>query len=180
MQCVRTRYCYVIKLIRVKKLEAMKEKKENENKTGLQVNIESPSKNTLVSNRGDSVSASNNEESALMDQVTMPEVVNTEVSSTTGTGPKADPKLSACYKFQRGTEVVARKLGKGCSDYWSSSCSLDNLKKKLPIVSWLPKYQLKTLKCDFIAGLTVGLTVIPQGMAYAALAGLELQVSHSF
>jgi MFS superfamily sulfate permease-like transporter len=34
------------------------------------------------------------------------------------------------------------------------------------------------LQCDFIAGLTVAMTVIPQGLAYATLAGLPPQVSN--
>jgi sodium-independent sulfate anion transporter 11 len=35
---------------------------------------------------------------------------------------------------------------------------------------------LKKLQCDIIAGLTVGLTVIPQSIAYAQIAGLNAQV----
>lgn len=118
------------------------------------------------------------EESSLINDPNMPEVVVTGVSSPDQEDKesKEGPKVSACYEIRHGAEVAAKKVGKGCSDYWSSACSVDNLKQKLPIITWIPNYRLKTLKCDFIAGLTVGLTVIPQGMAYAALAGLELQV----
>lgn len=42
----------------------------------------------------------------------------------------------------------------------------------LPILKWLPKYRLNYLFYDFIAGITVGLTAIPQGIAYAVVAGL--------
>lgn len=49
-------------------------------------------------------------------------------------------------------------------------------KKRIPIVSWLPKYDADQAVSDLIAGVTVGLTVIPQGLAYATLAGLEPQV----
>ncbi|XP_017784961.1 PREDICTED: sodium-independent sulfate anion transporter-like isoform X2 [Nicrophorus vespilloides] len=41
-----------------------------------------------------------------------------------------------------------------------------------PIVQWLPKYTIQKAVCDLIAGITVGLTLIPQSIAYAALAGL--------
>lgn len=41
-----------------------------------------------------------------------------------------------------------------------------------PILTWLPKYTLYNLQCDFIAGITVGLMVIPQGLAYASIARL--------
>jgi len=42
----------------------------------------------------------------------------------------------------------------------------------LPIASWLPAYQRKYLVADLQAGLTVGVMLIPQGMAYALLAGM--------
>jgi len=50
-----------------------------------------------------------------------------------------------------------------------------HVKKKFPIITWLPKYSLSFLVSDAIAGITVGLTVIPQGIAYAQVAGLESQ-----
>ena len=50
------------------------------------------------------------------------------------------------------------------------------VKKRIPIVSWLPKYDSEKFLNDAIAGITVGLTVMPQGLAYATLAGLEPQV----
>jgi len=49
-------------------------------------------------------------------------------------------------------------------------------KKRVPIISWLPKYDTDQAVSDLIAGVTVGLTVMPQGLAYATLAGLEPQV----
>lgn len=57
----------------------------------------------------------------------------------------------------------------------NACCSKENLKTKLPITQWLPNYSLRTLQCDLIAGLTVGLTVIPQGLAYAKIADLPPQ-----
>lgn len=50
------------------------------------------------------------------------------------------------------------------------------LQRRLPILAWLPNYSLQWLKMDFIAGLSVGLTVIPQALAYAEVAGLPPQV----
>lgn len=47
-----------------------------------------------------------------------------------------------------------------------------NLKSFLPILDWLPNYNKKWLKGDISAGLTVGVMLIPQGMAYASIAGL--------
>lgn len=47
-----------------------------------------------------------------------------------------------------------------------------NLKQYLPILEWLPHYQRDHLRGDLSAGLTVGVMLIPQGMAYAMIAGL--------
>ncbi len=47
-----------------------------------------------------------------------------------------------------------------------------NIKKYIPILDWLPAYQKQNLSGDLSAGLTVGVLLIPQGMAYAMLAGL--------
>ncbi|XP_061395026.1 sodium-independent sulfate anion transporter-like [Musca vetustissima] len=49
------------------------------------------------------------------------------------------------------------------------------LYKRLPILTWLPKYNRDDFVGDLMAGITVGLTVIPQGLAYAGIAGLDLQ-----
>lgn len=55
---------------------------------------------------------------------------------------------------------------------WRKQCL-----KRFPIFSWLPKYTRGDLVADVIAGVTVGLTVVPQSMAYAAIAGLSPEVS---
>tara|TARA_B110000003_G_scaffold5286_1_gene5609 strand:+ start:1807 stop:3525 length:1719 start_codon:yes stop_codon:yes gene_type:complete len=46
------------------------------------------------------------------------------------------------------------------------------LKTFIPILNWLPDYKSEYLKDDFIAGVTVAVLLIPQGMAYALIAGL--------
>ncbi len=47
-----------------------------------------------------------------------------------------------------------------------------DLKSYLPIAEWLPAYTRKDLGFDLIAGLTVGVMLVPQGMAYSLLAGM--------
>ncbi|XP_077710656.1 sodium-independent sulfate anion transporter isoform X2 [Canis aureus] len=54
-------------------------------------------------------------------------------------------------------------------------CSPAAVQRRLPILAWLPDYSVQWLKMDFIAGLSVGLTVIPQALAYAEVAGLPPQ-----
>ena len=47
-----------------------------------------------------------------------------------------------------------------------------NIKSLLPILEWLKPYDRSWLKGDISAGLTVGIMLIPQGMAYALIAGV--------
>jgi SulP family sulfate permease len=47
-----------------------------------------------------------------------------------------------------------------------------NIKKIIPILEWLPNYNRSLFRGDLIAGLTVGIILIPQGIAYALIAGL--------
>ncbi|HEY6144387.1 MAG TPA: SulP family inorganic anion transporter [Flavobacterium sp.] len=44
--------------------------------------------------------------------------------------------------------------------------------KLLPSIDWIKKYQSKTLKSDFVAGITLAAYGIPVSLAYATLAGL--------
>lgn len=49
------------------------------------------------------------------------------------------------------------------------------LSSLFPFSGWIFSYNMQWLLGDLIAGITVGLVVIPQGMAYAKLAGLPVQ-----
>jgi sodium-independent sulfate anion transporter 11 len=46
----------------------------------------------------------------------------------------------------------------------------DYVTDKLPIAQWLPHYDYRWLYSDFIAGITIGVMLIPQGLAYAKIA----------
>ncbi|SMX21928.1 SulP family inorganic anion transporter [Boseongicola aestuarii] len=46
----------------------------------------------------------------------------------------------------------------------------------LPILAWLPGYDRQAMTNDSIAGLIVAIMLVPQGMAYALLAGLPPEV----
>lgn len=47
------------------------------------------------------------------------------------------------------------------------------LQKRFHILQWLPHYTKGDILADFIAGVTVGLTMMPQSIAYAGLAGIS-------
>ena len=46
------------------------------------------------------------------------------------------------------------------------------MKKIFPILNWILKYKPEYFKDDLLAGITVAILLIPQGMAYALIAGL--------
>lgn len=73
---------------------------------------------------------------------------------------------STCYTCGSWFKKRARRM-----------CRKKLLYKRIPIVEWLPKYRKEYIVSDMVAGLTVGLTVIPQAIAYANVAALPLQVS---
>ena len=49
------------------------------------------------------------------------------------------------------------------------------LVRYMPILGWLPKYERAWLTVDILAGLTLWGLVVPEGMAYAGIAGLPPQ-----
>jgi high affinity sulfate transporter 1 len=55
------------------------------------------------------------------------------------------------------------------------SKSSRNLSRFIPILAWLPRYNRAWLVADIIAGLTLWGLVVPEGMAYAGIAGLPPQ-----
>jgi len=87
----------------------------------------------------------------------------------------SETKYESCEKddvLTNGLDpVVLTSRGNGLS----KSCSTKFFKSRLPILQWLPSYNTESAISDLIAGVTVGLTVIPQGIAYAIVAGLPPQ-----
>ncbi|XP_057381356.1 sodium-independent sulfate anion transporter-like [Daphnia carinata] len=43
---------------------------------------------------------------------------------------------------------------------------------RVPILQWLPNYSTNDFVADLVAGITIGITVIPQALAYATIGGL--------
>ncbi|XP_076459235.1 sodium-independent sulfate anion transporter-like isoform X2 [Babylonia areolata] len=74
-----------------------------------------------------------------------------------------------------GAMPLGVKVTRRLKEATQNCCTLDTLRRRLPILCWLPKYSCQDFQSDMISGLTVGLTVIPQGLAYAGIAGLDPQ-----
>lgn len=88
--------------------------------------------------------------------------------------PAIDTDMNSNLKgTQYGWQNKARSKVKGM-------CTVGLLRRRLPFLTWLPSYNCNFCIYDVIAGITVGLTTIPQGIAYAAVAGLPLQVTNWF
>lgn len=47
------------------------------------------------------------------------------------------------------------------------------LRRRVPLVTWLPSYSVEYVVADLVAGVTLGLTLLPQSIAYAQLAGVS-------
>lgn len=54
------------------------------------------------------------------------------------------------------------------------------IRQYAPVFEWLPAYTSQQAIGDAVAGVTLGLTMIPQSIAYATLAGLTPQVNSFF
>jgi len=76
---------------------------------------------------------------------------------------------------QRVSQKSSSKFFSVTKSNCSKICSKDFLYDRLPCLSWVRSYDLEHLIGDMIAGVTTALTVIPQGIGYAPLAGLPLQ-----
>ncbi|CAH1996916.1 unnamed protein product [Acanthoscelides obtectus] len=63
-------------------------------------------------------------------------------------------------------------MGKEANRHLLCLNAKDMLKSYIPVLIWLPQYNYGSFFQDLLAGFTVGLTEIPQGIAYAIVAGL--------
>ena len=73
-----------------------------------------------------------------------------------------------------GGELTWLDVKNGVKSY----CGKKAWRGRVPFTYWLPQYSLKDLQGDLVAGLTVGLTIVPQALAYVGIADLPLEVKY--
>lgn len=78
---------------------------------------------------------------------------------------------------KKSTSEQFKELGPWCRRKARSMFRKKMIYKRIPILGWLPKYSGADAVGDLVAGITVGLTVIPQALAYSGIAGLPAAVS---
>ncbi|OQV12725.1 Sodium-independent sulfate anion transporter [Hypsibius exemplaris] len=71
-----------------------------------------------------------------------------------------------------GGDFTIRDAAEGFKSY----CGLTAWRGRVPFTYWLPKYSFNDLRGDLVAGLTVGLTIVPQALAYVGIAELPLEM----
>jgi solute carrier family 26 (sodium-independent sulfate anion transporter), member 11 len=86
-------------------------------------------------------------------------ITRTNISAVTDSTPKSTKEQLAEIP-----EYIKSKV--------KSICRKKILYKRVPILTWLPTYSTEDAVGDLVAGFTVGLTVIPQALAYAGIAQL--------
>ncbi|XP_050315460.1 uncharacterized protein LOC126749918 [Anthonomus grandis grandis] len=85
--------------------------------------------------------------------------------------------LSEDVQHGSGSEALKhRDLLKWLKRQTKKTFSVKTLKRRIPIFNYLPQYTWEIALSDFLAGITVGLTIIPQAIAYSNVAGLPAQI----
>ncbi|KND91008.1 putative sulfate permease [Tolypocladium ophioglossoides CBS 100239] len=76
---------------------------------------------------------------------------------------RTDPNIN---RVKSWVEPVCRRMPSATAEY---------LAEKLPILQWLPRYDYRWMLQDVIAGITIGVMLIPQGLAYAKIANIPVE-----
>ncbi|QPG95117.1 hypothetical protein C2857_007699 [Epichloe festucae Fl1] len=85
-----------------------------------------------------------------------------EARESIGAAYRTDPNINRARSW---VGPLCRRLPSAAADY---------LAEKLPIAQWLPHYDYRLIGRDAVAGITVGVMLIPQGLAYAKIANIDI------
>lgn len=84
--------------------------------------------------------------------------------------------MHAVTDDKQSTMDQIKAIGPWARRKCKNMCRRKILYKRVPVLNWLPKYNMDDAVGDLVAGITVGLTVIPQALAYSSIAGLPAAV----
>lgn len=86
--------------------------------------------------------------------------------ASAGGGARSEHTLT-CDMEEKGEQLGARA---GAGRGWRAQVA-----RRLPVLAWAPRYDRTAAVADLVAGVTLGLTLVPQSIAYASLANLPVQ-----
>ncbi|KAG0145275.1 hypothetical protein CROQUDRAFT_45986 [Cronartium quercuum f. sp. fusiforme G11] len=84
-------------------------------------------------------------------------------------------RLQTLRSFEPELEAFIEPVSPSSLPRLSTQIVINWAKSFFPFTNWLFKYRPEWIVGDLVAGLTVGMVVIPQGMAYAKLAELPVE-----
>lgn len=77
--------------------------------------------------------------------------------------------------FVQGENVRRAKTYSHAALRATPSFTATYLLEKIPVIEWLPKYSPSWILRDLLAGLTIGVLLVPQSLAYATVANIPQQ-----
>lgn len=110
--------------------------------------------------------------------VSTPRSLRSRRSTLTTTSEAGSEFVEVPYDDDKATggELWAQSVKTACCGGEAGRSSKEWLHALLPMTRWLSTYRCKEfLQTDILAGLTVGVMIIPQSMSYAKLAGLPVE-----
>ena len=109
--------------------------------------------------------------------VSTPRALRSRRSSLTTTSEAPTENMDVPYDDEvTGGELWAKSVKAACCGGEGGRSGKEWLHALLPMTKWLSTYKVKEfLQTDILAGLTVGVMIIPQSMSYAKLAGLPVE-----
>ena len=82
------------------------------------------------------------------------------------------PMTLAPRSTRAAASAAANYFSKSCRQCCTRQAWYNLAYRRVPALTWLPSYSPSMLRNDLVAGITVGVVLIPQGVAYAMLAEL--------
>ena len=101
-----------------------------------------------------------------------------QLESTFG-GPSSEPVVvDSANNTAKEVKLSGKRYLERAKLRFRKTCTTKQLFRRLPFIQWSRTYSFNSGFSDFMAGITVALTAIPQGIAYGAVAGVPVEVQY--